>query len=217
MAILTCPLGRMSEEGPIPDRYCLQETKAKGFLTRTPWNVRDSDATVIFTMTSVMDGGSLRTRDLAEWSWTPLCLQLERPRRGAEALQTLLSQGTTASGAGPCSPSLGSGIPHDLRIAMLVDSNRWYALALKAFHRHLCNHMASNSSRSHQTAHRNDSIAQRAVDLLAVDDIKLSERGRELLSMCEAGIMTFDQAREDIIARAKLMAEAHKKCSDIKR
>lgn len=49
-------------------------------------------------------------------------------------------------------------------------------------------------------------IASRAMAILAVDDIKVSARGRELLAQCEAGTMTFAQAREDVIARARAMA-----------
>lgn len=70
-----CPLGRASESGSIPERYQLVETKAKGYLTRTRWNVRDSDATVIFTMTETMDGGSLRTLDFAQRLSKP-CIHL---------------------------------------------------------------------------------------------------------------------------------------------
>lgn len=51
-------------------------------------------------------------------------------------------------------------------------------------------------------------IASRAMAILAVDDIKVSERGRELLAQCEAGTMSFAQAREDVIARARAMALA---------
>jgi hypothetical protein len=41
-------------------------------LQRTEWNVRDSDATIIFTMTDVLDGGSKRTAQFAERLHRPL-------------------------------------------------------------------------------------------------------------------------------------------------
>jgi len=44
------------------------------------------------------------------------------------------------------------------------------------------------------------------VGILAVDGIKASDRALELLAQCEAGTLTFDQAREEIIARALAMA-----------
>ena len=61
-----CPKGRRSEEGPIDARYQLTETPASGYLERTEWNVRDSDATLIFTLTDKLDGGSKKTAEMAE-------------------------------------------------------------------------------------------------------------------------------------------------------
>ncbi len=61
-----CPAGRKSEDGRIPEFYMLKETRSKGYLTRTEWNVRDSDATFIFTTSATLDGGSKRTADFAE-------------------------------------------------------------------------------------------------------------------------------------------------------
>jgi hypothetical protein len=61
-----CPKGRRSEDGPIPPLYVLGETPLGNYLQRTEWNVRDSDATVIFTMTDALDGGSKRTAGFAE-------------------------------------------------------------------------------------------------------------------------------------------------------
>ena len=61
-----CPKGRRSEDGPIPSQYLLRETPLGKYLQRTEWNVRDSDATVIFTMTDALDGGSKRTAQFAE-------------------------------------------------------------------------------------------------------------------------------------------------------
>ena len=42
-----CPKGRRAEDGPIADRYPLNETDCESYATRTRWNVRDSDATLI--------------------------------------------------------------------------------------------------------------------------------------------------------------------------
>lgn len=101
-----CPAGRKSEDGRIPDHYLLQETGSRGYLTRTEWNVRDSDATVIFTMTPVLDGGSKRTLDFAEALGRP-CLHVF-PGMKADALiafltkyevRTLNSAGKRASSA----------------------------------------------------------------------------------------------------------------------
>jgi hypothetical protein len=56
-----CPKGRRSEDGPIDLRYELNETPRAHYLERTEWNVRDSDATLIFTLDSGLDGGSKKT------------------------------------------------------------------------------------------------------------------------------------------------------------
>lgn len=61
-----CPKGRRSEDGPIAGQYMLSETPLAGYLQRTEWNVRDSDATVIFTLTDKLDGGSKRTTQFAD-------------------------------------------------------------------------------------------------------------------------------------------------------
>ena len=60
-----CPRGRRSEDGPIESGYQLVETPSRKYLERTEWNVRDSDATAIFTLDQDLDGGSLRTAELA--------------------------------------------------------------------------------------------------------------------------------------------------------
>jgi hypothetical protein len=61
-----CPKGRRSEDGPIDARYQLIETPSANYLERTEWNVRDSDATLIFTLTEKLDGGSKHTKEFAE-------------------------------------------------------------------------------------------------------------------------------------------------------
>ena len=60
-----CPKGRRSEDGTIPDKYQLQETKSASYVPRTEANVVDSDATLIFTF-GKLAGGSLRTMEFAK-------------------------------------------------------------------------------------------------------------------------------------------------------
>lgn len=45
-----CPLGRLAEDGRIPDRYHLTETFSANYAIRTNRNVVDSDGTVVFTL-----------------------------------------------------------------------------------------------------------------------------------------------------------------------
>ena len=61
-----CPKGRKAEDGIIGGQYQLLETPSASYLQRTEWNVRDSDATVIFTIAPTLTGGSKRTAEFAE-------------------------------------------------------------------------------------------------------------------------------------------------------
>jgi hypothetical protein len=53
-----CPKGRRAEDGTIPSRYRLRQTPSSRYAQRTAWNVRDSDATVIFSQSPRLLGGS---------------------------------------------------------------------------------------------------------------------------------------------------------------
>jgi hypothetical protein len=53
-----CPRGRLSEDGAIPISYDLQQTPSRRYAQRTEWNVRDSDATVVFTIGPQASGGT---------------------------------------------------------------------------------------------------------------------------------------------------------------
>jgi predicted Rossmann-fold nucleotide-binding protein len=54
-----CPKGRYAEDGPIPDKYPLQETPSADTMQRTEWNVRDSDGTLILTLGQPTGGTAL--------------------------------------------------------------------------------------------------------------------------------------------------------------
>lgn len=86
-----CPKGRRAEDGPLPDRYPLQETPWAGYPQRTEWNVRDSDATLVLTRGQA-DGGTVLTIELAERYGKP-CLVLnfdEQPE--VEAVRTWIRE-----------------------------------------------------------------------------------------------------------------------------
>lgn len=87
-----CPKGRLAEDGVIDARYCLTETPSRYPVQRTRWNVRDSDATVIFSLTTALSGGSLLTAQCAQLYHKPL-LHLSRdavPESPARALAGFL-------------------------------------------------------------------------------------------------------------------------------
>jgi len=45
-----CPKGRRAEDGPMDGRYQLQKTPTANYVQRTEWNARDSDDTVVFSI-----------------------------------------------------------------------------------------------------------------------------------------------------------------------
>ena len=70
-----CPLGRLSEDGPIEKQYPLRETPTSVYAERTEWNVRDSDVTLILTW-GAATGGTLYTMEMAEKHSKP-CFQVD--------------------------------------------------------------------------------------------------------------------------------------------
>jgi hypothetical protein len=80
-----CPRNRRAEDGAISPRYELRETPSTHYAQRTEWNVRDSDATVIFTMGPNVSGGTRLTHELAIRLGKPL-LHLSRDEASREVL-----------------------------------------------------------------------------------------------------------------------------------
>jgi len=70
-----CPKGRKAEDGVIPAKYLLQESKSVNYIFRTEANVRDSDATVVFTL-GPATGGSLKTIEFCHKHKKP-CLHID--------------------------------------------------------------------------------------------------------------------------------------------
>lgn len=60
-----CPAGRRAEDGVIDSRYSMRETPERGYIIRTRWNVRDADATAVFSVAAQLSGGSLATLNIA--------------------------------------------------------------------------------------------------------------------------------------------------------
>lgn len=100
-----CPRGRRAEDGPISGEYRLRETPEAEYAARTRRNVVDSDATVVFSMTSSVRGGTALTARLAREKGKPLLhLHAEMPAMEAVAqLKSFLKDHTvgTLNVAGP--------------------------------------------------------------------------------------------------------------------
>ena len=85
-----CPLGRLAEDGAIGSEYLLQETPTADYAQRTEWNVRDSDATAVFSVSRDLTGGSATTMHCAHRLGRPF-LHLSRSHQPTHAA-TLLRQ-----------------------------------------------------------------------------------------------------------------------------
>ena len=83
-----CPRGRRAEDGAIPVHYQLSETPSERYEERTAWNVRDSDGTVILTLSTALTGGSLTTAERARDLGRPY-LHVSREGDGAAAADAL--------------------------------------------------------------------------------------------------------------------------------
>ncbi len=81
------PMGRKTEDGPLPERYKLKELASDRYSDRTERNVLDSDGTLILSM-GPLSGGSALTLALARSHGRPslhLDLGLVSLADGAEA------------------------------------------------------------------------------------------------------------------------------------
>lgn len=72
-----CPKGRKALDGVLDAKYQLKETEKDVTLERTEWNVRDADATVVFTFAEKATGGALKSVTFARKLKKP-CLHLHR-------------------------------------------------------------------------------------------------------------------------------------------
>jgi hypothetical protein len=87
-----CPKGRKSEDGPIDPKYLLKETPLAAYLQRTECDVRDSDATVLFSIAPFLSGGSKKTVEFAGEHKKP-CLHLcARDKSVAEKLKAFIEE-----------------------------------------------------------------------------------------------------------------------------
>jgi Circularly permutated YpsA SLOG family len=69
------PKGRLTEVGPLPEKYNLQEMPTKNYPKRTEKNITDSDGTLIVSH-GKMTGGTLLTWELAKKHSKP-CIHID--------------------------------------------------------------------------------------------------------------------------------------------
>jgi len=97
-----CPAGRRAEDGPIPEGYPLTPTPGADDESRTEWNVRDSDATLILYR-GELAGGTRFAAQIARRLGRPLLLRdLDHPVAVAELAAWLrINQVRVLNCAGP--------------------------------------------------------------------------------------------------------------------
>lgn len=89
-----CPKGRLAEDGTIAPRYNLTETPSSQYWERTQWNVRDSDGTIVFSISEDIFAGTLLTVEVVKKSEKPyihICKKLTDPNT-INQLQLFLSK-----------------------------------------------------------------------------------------------------------------------------
>ncbi len=89
------PLGRLTEEGPLPQKYKLAETDNSSYADRTEKNVRDADGTLIISR-GPLTGGSEYTREMAvrhNRPWLHIDLKLIPAFQAAKAINDWISKG----------------------------------------------------------------------------------------------------------------------------
>ena len=79
-----CPLGRLAEDGRIPDQYQLIETQSPAYPTRTQRNVVESDATLVLFRGRITGGTELTLRLAQEHKRPRLAVDLDADPDPAE-------------------------------------------------------------------------------------------------------------------------------------
>jgi hypothetical protein len=90
-----CPQGRLAEDGPLASCYALRETETDRYAERTRLNVRDSDATVVLTLTPELTGGTKLTAEIASELGKPrlhLCAAETGPLEAAVTLRQFIAE-----------------------------------------------------------------------------------------------------------------------------
>src|ERR1700757_2322506 len=76
----------------IDPKYPLKETPSAAYIQRTEWNVRDSNATVLFSVNPVLTGGSKRTVEFARKHGKPCVHLWAGDKTAANALRVFVEK-----------------------------------------------------------------------------------------------------------------------------
>ena len=83
------PRGRWAEDGPLAPRYRLEEAESPQPAQRTEWNVRDADATLIFSHGPPTGGTSLTVEFAGRHQKPALCIDLAVTEEAAAAVEVM--------------------------------------------------------------------------------------------------------------------------------
>jgi hypothetical protein len=121
-----CPQGRLAEDGPLASCYGLRETDTDRYAELTRLNVRDSDGTLVVTLTPELTGGTKLTFEIAAELGRPrlhLCASEAGPLEAAVSLRQFIAEHRIArlNVAGPRAsqePQIGAYVDAVLRSAL---------------------------------------------------------------------------------------------------
>lgn len=106
-----CPRGRLAEDGVIPSRYGLTETKSSKYHVRTEQNVIDSDATLVIARGPLTGGTELTVRMATKHEKPYLVVDMEKEPPAETVISWLQASGIQKLNvAGPresTSPGIG--------------------------------------------------------------------------------------------------------------
>lgn len=84
-----CPKGRLAEDGAIPDKYSLTETKSREYPERTTLNVKESDGTLIIHGGEIGRGTKLTISTAKKFGRPCLIVDVNTPASPVEFVQWL--------------------------------------------------------------------------------------------------------------------------------
>lgn len=72
------PRGRLSEDGQVPDKYPMTETRSKDYKSRTKLNILESDGTLVINIGPLKTGTALTARIAHELNKPLMIVQLDQ-------------------------------------------------------------------------------------------------------------------------------------------
>jgi len=88
-----CPKGRLAEDGPISEKYPLEELSSKDYVVRTRKNVANADGTLILYI-KTLSGGTALTKKFAEELQKPhLVIDLSASPQAQKVLEWIEKEG----------------------------------------------------------------------------------------------------------------------------